>query len=193
LTASLAAALGRYYFTSRQKATVTVDNSSDVLASNELIFSKFFKMGGTPQTSATFGLNYRSPKFWFISANVNYFDDMWLDFNPIRRTWSAIESVPNPSDNYDRIIQQERLKRQFTVDVYGGYSWKINNIMKGLKRSHYLYMNVGINNITNNKSLITGGYEQLRFDFENSDINKFPSKYFHAYGINYFFNISYKL
>lgn len=192
LTATLAAAVGRYYYTSRQKATVTVDNSSDVLASDEVVFSKFFKIGGTPQTAATLGLNYRSPKYWFVSANVNYFDDMWLDFNPIRRTWTAVESVPNPSDTYNQIIQQEKLKRQFTVDVYGGYSFKINNVVKSLKKTQYIYLNLGINNITNNKNLITGGYEQLRYDFENSDVNKFPSRYFHAYGINYFFNVSYK-
>jgi hypothetical protein len=149
-------------------------------------------VGGTPQTAATLGFNYRSPKYWFVSANVNYFDDMWLDFNPIRRTWTAVESVPNPSDTYDQIIQQEKLKRQFTVDVFGGYSFKINSVLKKLKNPQYIYLNIGINNITNNKDLVTGGYEQLRFDFENSDVSKFPSRYFHAYGINYFFNVSYK-
>ena len=191
LTATLAAALGRYFYTSRQKATVTVDNSSDVLSSNEVIFSKNFQLGGTPQTAATIGLNYRSPKYWFLSVNVNYFDDMYLDFNPIRRTWSAVETVTN-TDTYNEIIQQERLKRQFTVDLFGGYSFKINSIVKSLKKSQYIYLNVGINNITNNKNLITGGYEQLRFDFENSDVDKFPSRYYFAYGINYFVNVSYK-
>src|SRR5690606_17254867 len=132
---------------------------------NEVIYSKNFQLGGTPQTAATLGLNYRSPKYWFASVNVNYFDDMYLDINPIRRTWAAVEEVPNPSDNYDLIIKQERLKRQYTIDLFGGYSWKLDKNFKGMKKAHYLYLNVGVNNITNNKDLVTGGYEQLRYDF----------------------------
>ncbi len=190
---NLAAAMGRYFYTSRQNATVTVDNSSEILSSNELIFSEYFKMGGTPQTAATLGFSYRSPKYWFVNLNVNYFDDMWLDFNPIRRTVAAVEYVEHPSDTYDLIIRQERLKKQYTIDLFGGYSWKLDKTFKGMKKAHYLYLNVGVNNITNNKNLITGGYEQLRFDFENSNVDKFPSRYFYAYGVNYFINVTYKL
>lgn len=190
---NLAAAMGRYFYTSRQNAVVTVDNSSEILASNELIFSEYFKLGGTPQTAATLGFSYRSPKYWFVNLNVNYFDDMWLDFNPIRRTIAAVEYVEHPSDTYDLIINQERLKKQYTIDLFGGYSWKLDKTFKGMKKAHYLYLNVGVNNITNNKNLITGGYEQLRFDFENSNVNKFPSRYFYAYGVNYFINVTYKL
>lgn len=192
-SASLAATMGRYFYTSRQKATVTVDNSSEILSSDEIIFSEYFKVGGTPQTAATLGFSYNSRKYWFVNLYVNYFDDMWLDFNPIRRTWTAVEEVPNPSDNYDLIIKQERLKRQFTLDVFGGYSWKLDKTFKGMKKAHYLYLNVGVNNITNNKNLVTGGYEQLRYDFENANVNKFPSRYFYAYGVNYFVNVTYKL
>lgn len=192
-SASLAATIGRSFYTSRQRATVTVDNSSEILSSDEIIFSEYFKVGGTPQTAATLGFSYNSPKYWFVNMYVNYFDDMWLDFNPIRRTWAAVEEVPNPSDNYDLIIKQERLKRQFTLDIFGGYSWKLDKTFKGMKKAHYLYLNVGVNNITNNKNMITGGYEQLRYDFENANVNKFPSRYFYAYGVNYFVNVTYKL
>ncbi|MCO5231040.1 MAG: TonB-dependent receptor [Chitinophagales bacterium] len=189
---TLAAAMGRYFNTSRQNAEVTLDNSSEVLQ-NELIYSKYFKEGGTPQTAATLGFNYRSPKYWFASVNLNYFGDMWLDYNPLRRTWAAVEEVPNPSDTYDQVVQQERLKSQFTLDLFGGYSWKLNKTFKNMKKAHYIYLNVGVNNITNNKNLITGGYEQLRYDFETANVNKFPSRYFYAYGTNYFINITYKL
>ncbi|MCO5232681.1 MAG: TonB-dependent receptor [Chitinophagales bacterium] len=189
---TLAAAMGRYFNTSRQNAEVTLDNSSEILQ-NELIYSKYFKEGGTPQTAATLGFNYRSPKYWFASVNLNYFDDMWLDYNPLRRTWAAVEELPNPSDTYDQVVQQERLKAQLTLDFFGGYSWKLDKTFKNMKKAHYIYLNVGVNNITNNKNLITGGYEQLRYDFENANVNKFPSRYFYAYGTNYFINITYKL
>jgi hypothetical protein len=53
---------------------------------------------------------------------------------------------------------------------------------------------VGVSNLTNNRSMITGGYEQLRFDgtagVDNSvNIDKFPPKLFYAYGINYFTSV----
>ena len=192
LSLEVAGTLGRHFYTSRQKATVTVDNSSEVLSSNEVIYSKYYKVSRSPQTAATIGLNYRSPKYWFISANVNYFDDIWLDFNPIRRTWSAVENVTPGTPLYNEILAQEKMHSEFTLDLFGGYSWRLNNQFKNLKKTHYIYLNVGINNITNNKNLSTGGYEQLRYDFENQDVNKFPSRYFYAYGINYFINIAYK-
>jgi hypothetical protein len=50
----------------------------------------------------------------------------------------------------------------------------------------FLALNAGVNNILNNKSIITGGFEQLRFDVENKDVNKFPPRLFYAFGLNYF-------
>lgn len=193
LSATLAATLGRHFYTSRQNATVTLDNSAEVLTSNEKIYSKHFKVGGTPQSAATLGLNYRSPKFWFANLNFNYFGDQWMDFNPIRRTWDAIEGLDKASNQYNQIIQQQRLKGQFTMDIFGGYSWRIDKTFDKIKKSQYIYLNVGINNITNNRKHITGGYEQLRYDFDNQNPEKFPSRYFYAYGINYFISLTYRI
>ena len=50
----------------------------------------------------------------------------------------------------------------------------------------YLVFNLGVNNILDNRDMITGGFEQLRFDFENRDINKFPPRVYYGYGINFF-------
>jgi len=50
--------------------------------------------------------------------------------------------------------------------------------------------NVGVNNILNNQNIITGGFEQLRFDFNDRNINKFPPRLFYAYGANYFASVT---
>jgi hypothetical protein len=71
------------------------------------------------------------------------------------------------------------------LNVFGGKSWKINKT--------YLYLNVGINNLLNNTDLITGGFEQLRFDAESRQVNRFPNRYFYAFGLNYFVNISVRI
>ena len=31
-----------------------------------------------PQTAGTFGFNYNSPNFWFVSANLNYYADNYV-------------------------------------------------------------------------------------------------------------------
>jgi hypothetical protein len=55
-----------------------------------------------------------------------------------------------------------------------------------------MVLNVGVNNITNNRKLIVGGFEQLRFDFTDRNAEKFPSRYFYAYGTTYFVNLTFR-
>jgi len=143
----------------------------------------------TPQEAYTIGLDYRSPKFWFINVNFNYFDNMWLDFNPLRRTENAVNGIPANDPLRSDILDQERLKSQYTLDAFAGYSWLMNNKFKSLKKRHFLVFNLGVNNILNNQNIVTGGFEQLRFDFAEKNVNKFPARKFYAYGINFFASV----
>ena len=187
LSINAAAAVGRYYYNTRQNTTVTIDNSSAVL-SNDIVYSNNFRVP-TPQEAYTIGLDYRSPKFWFVNVNVNYFRQMWLDFNPVRRTYAAVEGLDPASAKWHSIIDQTELTPQYTLDMFAGYSWKMDKRFKSLKKATYLVFNVGINNLLNNTNVVSGGYEQLRFDFQERDVNKFPAKKFYAYGLNYFASI----
>lgn len=187
LSINAAANVGRYYFTGRQQATVTVDNSSTVV-SQDLIYSKNYRVP-TPQEAYSIGLDYRSPKFWFLNVNFNYFNKMWLDYNPLRRTEAAVNGVPENDPLRAKILNQEELDAQYTLDAFAGYSWLMNNKFKSLKKRHYLLFNLGVNNILNNRHIVTGGFEQLRFDFAAKNVDKFPPKKFYAYGINFFASI----
>ncbi|CAN5425805.1 carboxypeptidase-like regulatory domain-containing protein [soil metagenome] len=185
LSVNGAAAVGRYYYDSRQHATITVDNSTAILA-EQTIYSQNFRIPSTPQQAFSLGTTYRSPKFWFVSLTGNYFDQAWLSFNPIRRTFEATDGVDYKSATWDAIIDQSKFDSQFTLDFFGGYSWKLPKHYNIDKKSTFLVFNAGINNLLNNKSIVTGGYEQLRFDSADKDINKFPPKLYYAYGLNYF-------
>jgi len=68
-----------------------------------------------------------------------------------------------------------------------------------------LSLNLSVSNITNNTHFKTGGYQQARLpratrqgelDYHNSVITanawKFPSKYYYAWGANFFFTVTYK-
>ena len=192
-SASSVAAIGQNFYVDRPKATITQDNRDDVFALNEDVFAKNLHTGGSPENAYTTGLSYRSKNFWFIYANVNYFDNIYIPFNPARRTAAAVDQIDGGSDLRKSILSQEKVSGQLTLDVSGGWSWKLNNKFKGLKKNTFLVLNVGVNNILNNKDLITGGYEQLRFDYAFKSVSKFDPKYYYASGTNFFINLIYRM
>ncbi len=173
---------GNYLYTSRPTAIISYDNGSKP-DTTETIYMKYFYIPG-PQNAGSIGLKYRNAKFWFASININQFDKNYLDFNPERRTELAISNLGPGDPLISQITQQEKLKGGYTIDCSLGKSWKIGN--------QYLALNININNVLNKTDIITGGYEQMRFDFSGKNINKFPPKYFYAYGRTYFIMLSYR-
>ena len=184
-TFKAAAALSNNRWTSRPIYNVTVDNNSESLAENETVYAKNFLVSGTPQTASSLGLNYRSSSHWFLSFSRNYVDDIYLSFNPTRRTQEAVEDVPRTSDTYYKIIDQEKLPKATTYDFSIGKSFRYDY-------KYYLSINLNVSNVFNNKQLITGGYEQLRFDLYNKDPEKFQPKYYYYYGRTFFLNVSFR-
>jgi hypothetical protein len=179
-------ALGDYFYSSRPEAIISQDNNAEVL-SGRTIYMKNFKINGTPQRAYSLALSYNSPKYWFVNVSFNYFDEMYLDFNPERRTAEAVDGLDKEKypDVWDDIIRQEQLPSDYMVNFFGGKSWKIDD--------YYLYLQLGVNNVLNNTDFKTGGYEQLRFDYDERDINAYPARYFYAYGATYFLNISFRM
>lgn len=181
------AALGQYFFNSRPNATIAQDNNAKVLTDRK-VYMLNYRVPGTPQRALSLGLRYNSPKYWFATLSFNHFDDIWLDFFPDRRTNNAVDGIDkdNHSTLWHDVIDQEKLPSNYTLDFFGGKSFK-------LPHRRYIYLNVGISNILNNTNFITGGYEQFRFDYSSKDISKFPPKYFYAYGTNYFISVTYRM
>jgi hypothetical protein len=56
------------------------------------------------QRAYSLGLEYRDPKYWWISANVNYITNSYLDIAPISRTEIFYK---NPANGFNF---QKRLK-----------------------------------------------------------------------------------
>ncbi len=175
---------GNYLYTNRPTATISYDNGSKP-DTTELIYQKGFYVPGF-QNAGSFGVKYRNSKFWFASINVNIFDKGYLDFNPERRTEMAIANIGPGDPLIQQITEQEKLKGNYTIDFSIGKSWKIN--------SYYIAINANVNNVLNKQDIITGGYEQMRFDYNGilTNTNKFPPKYFYAYGRTFFIMISFR-
>lgn len=192
LYASVVAVLGRHTYNGRPNATITRDNDEEPLAVNQIVYADNYYLGGHQQNAATIGLDYSSPKYWRVGMDINYLNGVWISINPARRTADAIELVEYQSDQWNAILNQEKTDPAVTVDLNGGYSWKMDRTIKGMKKSWFMYLNVGLSNVLNKKDIATGGFEQYRFDDEK-DPEKFPRKYYYAQGFSAYVNLSFRL
>ncbi|MFN2396037.1 MAG: TonB-dependent receptor plug domain-containing protein [Bacteroidales bacterium] len=184
LSMSLVGGLGDYVYSSRPTVTITRDNDRELLAEEKTVYWKNFKVGGMTHTAASVGLRYNSPRYWFIGTNLNYFDDIYLDINPDRRTEDALANYVESDPGWRDIIDQEKLDNALTLDIFGGKTWRI-------QRKYFINLNVSISNVLDNTDFRIGGFEQLRYD--SNDIGRFPPKYFYLYGRTFFINLSFRM
>ncbi|MGB0881829.1 MAG: hypothetical protein ACPGSO_02670 [Vicingaceae bacterium] len=178
-----ALALGTYIYDSNPVVTITQDNSSELLADNREVYLKNFKLGGIPQTAASFGLKYNSPKYWYTGFNANFFANAYIDANPDRRTEEALDIYVQDDPQVAEIVEQTEVKSNFSINFFVGKSWKI-------KDKYFLRLNINVNNVLDNTDFQTGGFEQFRFD--RTDVNRWPPKVGYMYGRTYFAMVTFQ-
>ncbi|MEO6833153.1 MAG: TonB-dependent receptor [Chitinophagaceae bacterium] len=187
------AALGQSFYTSNPKSIgVYRDNDTLQTPTTRNVYIKNYYLAVGPQSAYTLGMRYGPKKFWYANVNFNYFDRNYVDVSPDQRSVEAVEGVPIGSPLYHEILDQQKLPAAFTVDISVSKSFMLRKFDKRISRGTFLYFNAGISNLLDNKNIQTGGFEQLRYDFANKNPNKFPPKYFYAYGRNFFINLSLK-
>jgi hypothetical protein len=196
-SANAVASIGQYIYSDRPLATVTVDNSATVQIENQVIYLKNYHLANSPEKAYTAGLTYRAKQFWSVNFNVNYFDGVWIDVNTDRRTEDGIALIDPSSDLFKQTVDQEKAPGEMTMDVSGSKSWRLNGkIIKGLKKPTFLLLNVGVNNLLNNKKFITNGYEYSRYSHYGileTGVNNFASKYSYAYGTTFFVSLTLRM
>lgn len=141
--------------------TVTVPNGEN--AEPVTVFIDGLRVGGSAQTVSSMNLHYRSPKFWYIGISGNYYDRLFVDYNPETRT--------NPTEFFN---QAEELPNAITLDMYAGKSWK-------LSRDVFFQIKASVNNITDNQFIIDSFARTATID------DPFPSPFVQYYfGRTYF-------
>lgn len=176
-------AIGEYYYDSRPTATISADNTAQVI-SDRTIYLQNYKVGGFPQTAASVGIKYFSSDYIYGGININYYDNIYIGINPDRRSAEAVSNYdPEYSEDRDKILDQEKFDPAFTLDAYIGKSFRIDY-------KYFISVNFSVNNILNNQDFAFGGFEQYRYD--PFDMEKFPSKYFYLYGRQYYLNINFR-
>ena len=211
---------GEYIYTSTPRMTQTVDNSAEVIFDNQPvpywasspIFRKTIMDGesvyetdlngdpviegwqkhyvpSTPQLAADLGLNYRTNSYWFFELHGQYFANSYLDMNPLYRTDMATagpDGIVTPVE-IEYMTAQEKFDPVFVLNASIGKSWYIDRI-------YNFGFSINIQNITNNRYVKTGGYEQTRLiDSKSMErYYRFDSKYFYMQGLNYMLNLYFR-
>jgi type IX secretion system PorP/SprF family membrane protein len=183
LSINAIASIGDYRYTTKQTATVTQDNSTTYLDKSTIYAGNYY-IGGSPQQAYSLGAFYRHNQYWMIGIASNWFSKLYLDINPIRRTYAATDGLEASNPKRSAILDQTTFPTQQLLNLFTSYRWKTPRFW-GLKKYSHIVYNLGINNLLNNKSLVNSGYEQLRFDFSDRNVAKFPPKLLYAFGITY--------
>lgn len=178
----VAGTFGDYRYSNTPVVYTNAENGTDILDSDgedvkQTVHWKNFFVAGSPQIAGTLGLRFNH-NFWWVNINANYFDRIFAAINPDRRTSSAIGTFTPNDPEYHMIVDQERMKGQFTLDLSVSKSWRIKRYTIGF--------NISVNNILNNKNLVSSAWEAYRFDHRTSDPEKHPNKYYYAFGTTFF-------
>lgn len=193
---------GQFVYTSNPKMYQTYDNSAAIVEDTYGVTIPYWKshptadgktvkhyVSGTPQLATSLGLSWNK-NYWFVDADVDYFDFAYLDMNPLYRTdmaTSGPDKTVTPTE-IEYMSAQEKFKGAVLVNASVGKSWYI-------KRNYQLGFSLQVKNILNTTNLRTGGYEQTRLvdnTVSKERYYRFDSKYFYMSGINYMLNIYFR-
>jgi hypothetical protein len=150
---------------------------------------------------------------WYGDANTRAIEttdgkdlQVEMDENNNPRYLNAVldaNGVPVLRYPFNKMVDQESLAatnplNRFLIDASVGKLLYLPNRQS-------LSINLSVTNLTNNTHFKTGGYQQARLprnvrqgekDYQNSVISanawKYPSKYYYAWGVNFFLSVTYK-
>ena len=180
VTMQAVAANGVHVYRNNPIFSVYDDNNAMAYIQNSVAYLKDYHVSSGPETVASLGIKYNSPKYWWVSLNANYMANMYFDVNPYNHTEEGMLHYAQGDIRIENVLNQTPMKDAFTLDFYGGFSKRY--------KGYYFLVNVSVNNLLNNKSTILYGFEQLRFNANNPDM--FPEKYSYMYGLNYFISLT---
>ncbi len=185
---SAAGTYSDYRYTNNSTGIKSYENGK-FADSMDSVMTKNMKIAAGPQLAANITLDYFHPKMWFADITLNYFDNNYLDFAPNRFTKKSL-GLYVTEEMKKTLGTQEKLSGGFMLDASLGKLFY-------LKDRRSLNFNLSASNILNNTKMITGGFQQARLPLNDKVIdvnalNKFPNKYYYAWGFNVFLNIGYK-
>ncbi|MFZ4456682.1 MAG: carboxypeptidase regulatory-like domain-containing protein [Bacteroidales bacterium] len=190
-TLSMGGTMADYSYTNDAVGVKSPENGAFADITDKILTNGLKESSG-PQLAGNVKLNYFNSKMWFADISANYFDNNYLDFSPNRFSASNVAKYDATNDPAVKAAlgTQEKLKGGMMVDASIGK-------LVYLKHGQSMNVNISFSNLLNNTKMVTGGYQQARLPLDVAAIdltglNRFPSKYYYAWGFNMFINLGYK-
>jgi len=199
---SAVAAIGKYTYANNPLVSINFDTAGleeDLINLEGNIdlgaaAIKDYKLAQGPQKAYAFGVEYRAPKYWWVSMTSNYLANNYANISTITRTQSFLmnpETGENFRDatpeNVAKLLAQKKLDNFYLLNLVGGKSWIVNG--------KYISVFASVNNVFDTV-FRTGGYEQSRNgnykELSQDNLSATPSfapKYWYGYGRTYFLNV----
>lgn len=193
LKATAVASVGEYRYANNPLLMYSSDKA--LISEVSTTYLKNYRLATGPQQAYSLGLEYRSPKYWWVGVTGNFFRKNFVDVAPLLRT-SNIYLNPTTGSVFDNIdeakvaelLKQEELKDLFLMNLSAGKSWRI--------KDKYISLFASVNNLLNTQ-FKAGGFEQARQGNYQAMLqdraNGYPvfgNKYFVGYGATYFVNLA---
>ena len=201
---SLVTSVAKYLYASDPFVTINFDTAGATEDLIDVSGSKFlgqsaikgYKLAQGPQKAIAVGIEYRDPKYWWVSMTANYLANNYANISTITRTKSFLidpetgQRFPDATDeNVQKLLKQNRLDNFYLLNLVGGKSW--------LKKGKYFSVFASVNNVFDT-AFRTGGYEQSRngnygqLKQDNFSGNpSFAPKYWYGFGRTYFLNMAF--
>lgn len=207
-------------YTDNAYGVETAENGMKIDGEQELadrILVKDLMATSGPQLAGMLKLNYFHPKMWFAELSVSAFGYNYLGISPTRfsqgiltgkradgtavRTWYGAGCTEAEKEAKIAALGSQE-------ELFAGTEW-YNHIMVDASVGKLIYLkggksiniNLTLNNLTNNTGVKTGGYQQARIPTVSyqetsykvsNQVNKYPSKFYYAWGFNFFLNVGFR-
>jgi len=166
--ATAAASYGEYIYDNNPN--VRINDDAQASLTNSFPITNFgnanlknYRLPGMPQQAYSVGLEYRDPRFWWISGNVNYLASSFIDISNVLRTnnftinrATGVNYSGATEETVRTLLKQEEFDAISLVNLVGGKSWRISN-----KNRNTFGFFASINNVFD-VTYKTGGFEQSR-------------------------------
>lgn len=186
LTATFAGTISRFQYKNNPKGTRSFENGM-YPDTTQTVYLKNYYLGSVPQTQANLGLDWAAPGNWFFNVNGTFQGDAYVNLAPAYHEampdlWKFCDNEQELLAKIEELSAQDKIKNAFTLNVSIGKLIYIN-------RKVSLNINVNLNNILNNRDVVTYAYQQGRVDRKNYDRGAYPNRLSYAQGIRAFVNV----
>jgi len=185
LTATFAGTYSRYQYKNDPQGTHTYENGL-YEDKTQTVYLKNYYVGSTPQFATNLGLDWAAPGMWFFGINGTYQGDAYVNLSPayheaLPNLWTQYPTPEKLEAKIRELSTQDKLKNAFTLNASIG---KVIYLTSKIT----LNLNLNVNNILNNRDVVTYAYQQGRIDTKEYNRTKYPNRYSYAQGVRVFFN-----